>query len=106
MPAHSSTSTPQVFASASTYKLFVAHSMVTAVELGEMTWDSPLNGMTLQQCLTTMIVDSDNECPKAWLMRDNGAGYDKVTQQANATRREEHDIALSGRGARHRPIWR
>ena len=58
--------------------------MVTAVELGEMTWDSPLNGMTLQQCLTTMIVDSDNECPKAWLMRDNGAGYDKVTQQANA----------------------
>ena len=40
--------------------------------------------MTLQQCLTTMIVDSDNECPKAWLMRDNGAGYDKVTQQANA----------------------
>ena len=74
----------QVFASASTYKLFVAHSMVTAVELGEMTWDSPLNGMTLQQCLTTMIVDSDNECPKAWLMRDNGAGYDKVTQQANA----------------------
>lgn len=74
----------QVFASASTYKLFVAHSMVTAVELGEMTWDSPLNGMTLQQCLTTMIVDSDNECPKAWLMRDNGTGYDKVTQQANA----------------------
>ena len=72
----------QVFASASTYKLFVAHSMVTAVELGEMTWDSPLNGMTLQQCQTTMIVDSDNECPKAWLMRDNGAGYDKVTQQA------------------------
>lgn len=58
--------------------------MVTAVELGEMTWDSPLNGMTLQQCLTTMIVDSDNECPKAWLMRDNGTGYDKVTQQANA----------------------
>ena len=57
---------------------------MTAVELGEMTWDSPLNGMTLQQCLTTMIVDSDNECPKAWLMRDNGAGYDKVTQQANA----------------------
>lgn len=55
----------QVFASASTYKLFVAHSMVTAVELGEMTWDSPLNGMTLRQCLTTMIVDSDNECPKA-----------------------------------------
>ena len=30
------------------------------------------------------IVDSDNECPKAWLMRDNGTGYDKVTQQANA----------------------
>lgn len=74
----------RVYSSASTYKLFVAYSMMTAVESGEMTWDSPLNGMSLKACLTTMIVDSDNDCPKAWLMRDNERGYATVTAQARS----------------------
>lgn len=73
-----------VYVSASTYKLFVAYSMMIAVESGEMTWNSPLNGMSLKACLTTMIVDSDNDCPKAWLMRDNERGYDMVTAQAHS----------------------
>lgn len=55
------------FASASTYKLFIAQDMATKVEEGTMTWDSPLNDMTLADCLTTMIVDSDNDCPIAWM---------------------------------------
>ena len=68
-----------VFTSASTYKLYVAYAMMHAVESGELTWDSPLNGMTLQQCMATMIVNSDNECPEAWLAR---YGFDTLTSQA------------------------
>lgn len=52
---------------ASTYKLFIAQDMAAKVEDGSMTWDSPLNGMSLSDCLTTMIVDSDNDCPIAWM---------------------------------------
>ena len=70
----------RVTTSASTYKLFVAHSMIEAVESGRLTWNSPLNGMTLNACLTTMIVNSDNACPEAWLRQ---YGFDTVTQQAH-----------------------
>lgn len=69
-----------VTTSASTYKLFVAYSMIHAVETGELTWNSPLNGMTLSSCMATMIVNSDNDCPEAWLSR---YGFDTVTQQAH-----------------------
>lgn len=69
------------FTSASTYKLYVAYSMLDAVEKGKESWSSPLNGTTLDTCLTRMIVNSDNACPQAWLSR---YGFDAVTQQANA----------------------
>ncbi|NMN00539.1 beta-lactamase [Bifidobacterium sp. DSM 109958] len=70
----------RVTTSASTYKLFIAHSMIEAVESGKLTWNSPLNGMTLNACLTTMIVNSDNACPEAWLRQ---YGFDTVTKQAH-----------------------
>lgn len=69
-----------VTTSASAYKLFVAYSMIHAVETGQLTWDSSLNGMTLSSCMATMIVNSDNDCPEAWLSR---YGFDAVTQQAH-----------------------
>ncbi|WP_240542214.1 serine hydrolase [Bifidobacterium felsineum] len=69
-----------VTTSASTYKLFVAYSMIHAVESGDLTWDSTLNGMTLSSCMATMIVDSDNDCPEAWLTR---YGFDSLTEQAH-----------------------
>ncbi|KAB7788936.1 beta-lactamase [Bifidobacterium cebidarum] len=70
----------EVTTSASTYKLFVAYSMIHAVESGDLTWDSPLNGMTLSSCMATMIVDSDNDCPEAWLSL---YGFDALTEQAH-----------------------
>lgn len=68
------------YTSASTYKLFVAYSMISAVESGEKTWDSELNGQTLRSCVATMIVDSDNDCPVAWLEEQ---GYGEVNQQVH-----------------------
>ncbi|MFR0556344.1 serine hydrolase [Pseudoscardovia radai] len=61
----------QQFTGASTYKLFVAYSMISAVENGTMTWDTPFNGQTLGSCFDTMIVNSDNACPLAWLNMKN-----------------------------------
>ncbi|MCL1876789.1 class A beta-lactamase-related serine hydrolase [Candidatus Saccharibacteria bacterium] len=69
----------EVYISASTYKLFVAYSMLNAVEKGEMSWDSPFDGSTLGACFETMIVDSDNDCPEAWL--EYYKSYDFVTKE-------------------------
>ena len=69
-----------VMTSASTYKLYIAYSMINAVESGKLTWNSPLNGTTLNTCLTRMIINSDNACPEAWL---HTYGFDFVTDQAH-----------------------
>ncbi len=66
------------YTSASTYKLYVAYSMISAVESGEKTWNSELDGQTLRSCFATMIVNSDNDCPTAWL---NEKGFATVNQQ-------------------------
>lgn len=54
------------FHPASTYKLYVAYSMIKRVESGSLNWSSPLNGTTLDDCLMRMIVNSDNDCPEAF----------------------------------------
>jgi len=58
-----------VYTSASTYKLFIAYTMARKVEAGEWSWNDRLNGRSLESCLEIMIVDSNNECPEAWLIR-------------------------------------
>jgi len=70
-----------VFTSASTYKIYVAYAMIHAVETGKATWNSPLNGTTLQTCFRRMIVNSDNDCPMAW---NRAHGFDTLTAQARA----------------------
>ncbi len=55
--------------SASTYKLFVATEENRAVESGKLSWNSPLAGTTLGDCLYEMIHVSDNACPEAWLAK-------------------------------------
>jgi beta-lactamase class A len=74
------------FISASTYKLFVAYSMLKAVDDGSMngekvSWSSELDDTTLSECFTKMIVESDNACPQAWLKK---YGYSTVSDEANA----------------------
>lgn len=55
------------FTMASTYKLYVASSMIDAVESGAASWSDDLIGMTLDECFNEMITYSDNDCPEAWL---------------------------------------
>ncbi|OZG60990.1 beta-lactamase [Bifidobacterium lemurum] len=72
----------EVFVSASTYKLYVAYSMLSAVDSGTMTWESELNGTTLGECFAQMIEISDNACPEAWLY--DVSSRDEVTAQAHS----------------------
>ncbi len=57
----------QAFTPASTYKLVVVSSMVDAVAQGRASWDDPLSGRTLRQCVEDTIELSDNDCPVDWL---------------------------------------
>ncbi|OZG60991.1 serine hydrolase [Bifidobacterium lemurum] len=70
----------EIYASASTYKLYVAHSMLSALDAGTVTWDSALNGTTLRECFALMIEISDNDCAQAWM--DNVVPRDEVNALA------------------------
>jgi len=70
------------FTSASTYKLFVAYEEVHAIETGRLTWNSPLNGTTLDQCFTNMIHVSDNDCPQDWIVKYSS--FTKLTTSAQS----------------------
>lgn len=55
------------FHPASTYKLFIADSMIRAVEQGQWKWEDWFLGTSLGECFDAMILYSDNDCPEAWL---------------------------------------
>jgi len=55
--------------------------MIHAVESGAATWNSSLNGTTLRACFQRMILQSDNDCPEAWISR---YGFAALTAQAHA----------------------
>ncbi len=69
--------------SASTYKLFAAYDMLSEVEDGSLTLDSTLNNQTLSSCITTMIHNSDNACPQAWLRTSGYSSYEQMTSKAH-----------------------
>ena len=66
------------FTAASTYKLYVAYSMISSVEGGRWSWDSAFAGTTLSDCFEQMIVKSDNFCPETWM---STVSYEAVTEQ-------------------------
>lgn len=53
---------------ASTYKLSVAYSVIKRIEAGQLQWGDAIGGKTVESCMETMIVDSDNPC--AYALRD------------------------------------
>lgn len=61
------------FTSASTYKIYVAYAMIHDVETKTRTWNSRLDRTTWDECLSRMIVNSDNSCPEAFI---SARGYD------------------------------
>ena len=51
------------FVTASTYKTYVAYSVLRRIESGEFKWNNPIiGGRNLAQCFDAMIVNSDNPC--------------------------------------------
>lgn len=68
------------FTTASTYKAFVAFSVLKRVEAGQMSWgDQVASGRTLSKCFDDMIVLSDNACAEALVKR---IGYRSLTNDA------------------------
>lgn len=53
------------YTTASTYKLYLAYSILRRVEAGSLSWDEPVTGgRNVAQCFQDMIVLSDNPCPE------------------------------------------
>lgn len=55
----------RVFTTASTYKLFVAYSVLKRIESGEFNWADPIAGTDRSTCFDRMIINSDNPCAEA-----------------------------------------
>lgn len=51
---------------ASTYKLFIAYSVIKRIEAGQLKWEDQINGKSVDACVSTMIIDSDNACAEAF----------------------------------------
>lgn len=52
----------RVFTTASTYKLFVAYSVLLRIESGQFSWADSVNGTDRATCFDRMIINSDNPC--------------------------------------------
>lgn len=64
-----------VFTTASTYKLFVAYSILLRIERGELGWgDSSFGGYSVSTCFDRMIMYSDNDCAVWFLLHVSYAG--------------------------------
>ena len=56
------------FATASTYKVYVAYSVLKRVEAGQMKWtDEVVAGRNVEKCFNDMISLSDNPCAEAFV---------------------------------------
>lgn len=75
------------FVTASTYKLFVAYSVLKRVESGQMSWDDN------QACFNKMISLSDNPCSEAFLQK---VGLGTVTKEINAMGLKNSNFTESG----------
>lgn len=69
------------FVAASTYKLFVSYALFKEIEAGTMSWSTPINGRSAQDCFEVMIVRSDNPCAKAF---GDKIGWQKIEDQMRA----------------------
>lgn len=77
------------FEAASTYKLFVAYSVLKAIDDGKLHWtDSSAGGRTVEKCFEDMIILSDNACPVDF--KSKLGGWQVIETQT-------HDLGLSTR---------
>jgi beta-lactamase class A len=67
---------------ASTYKLFVAYSVLKRIDSNQLSWgQATTGGQTLGQCFDNMIVNSDNACAE-WF--GGTIGWNTLTGEAKA----------------------
>lgn len=68
------------FRVASTYKVYVAYTLLQQVEAGEISWQDPVvEGRNVSECLDAMLMFSDNPCPEK-LAED--IGWERVYSDA------------------------
>lgn len=82
------------FITASTYKLFVAYSVLKRVDKGEWKLTNEVtSGRNVSTCLDDMIVKSDNPCAKAMYEK---IGYQTVINEARALGLSKTTLARDG----------
>jgi len=75
------------FVTASTYKLFVAYSLMKQIDAGKRDWDSSA------ACFNKMISQSDNACAESFL---TSLGLTNVTKDINAIGLKDSNFTKSG----------
>lgn len=82
-----------VFTTASTYKMFVAYSILLRIERGEISWDdASYGGQSVSTCFDRMLQLSNNECAVDLLL---SVGYDGVTADAHKLGATHTNFVLS-----------
>lgn len=69
------------YAPASTYKLMTVLSVMRRIEAGSMQWTDNVNGRNVEQCVSDMIVLSDNPCGTAL---GDKIGWQAITNDAQS----------------------
>lgn len=70
------------YRTASTYKMYVAYSVLRRIDAGQMNWNETASGgQTVSQCFDKMIVNSDNPCAEYFGDR---IGWGTVTNEVRA----------------------
>ena len=82
------------FETASTYKLFVAYSVLLRIDRGEMSWTgSSASGQSVSTCFDKMIKLSDNECAVWFLLKIKGKNVTTDAQAIGATKTSFNNTA-------------
>lgn len=75
------------FETASTYKMFVAYSLLLRIDRGEMSWSGvSAGGQSVSTCFDKMIKLSDNECAVWFLSKIKGTNVTADAHAIGATR--------------------
>ena len=76
----------QKFTTASTYKAYIAYSVLRRIESGEMSWDQQIvGGRNAAKCFDDMIVLSDNPCAEEFVRRIGYAPLHRDVQALGLT---------------------
>lgn len=85
----------QQYHPASTYKLYVAYSVLKRIDSGAWTWDKPTSYGNVSQCFDKMIINSDNNCA-IWF--GENIGWGTISNEVAAFGLSNTSIAVRGGG--------